>query len=231
MSLLSLIQTAIELIANANAEPKQPTAAEPENKIAIAKVNNISKLGLMELASYEGLANYPYLDSVGVKTIGIGLTRTDVPDIAKLPWDTFISDRDCVQMFAEKVQHYVDALNGELKVAVKQHEFDALVSITYNIGTGNTKLDKGGMAGSTFIDLVNAKADPKKIVAAMAMWNKGTIGGKRVVIKGLTNRRAKEADLYLTGNYKSNGRVARIIVNPTTHKPAYSGFVNIEGLV
>lgn len=245
MSLLSIIDFANELvkqaadklntISDATALPPPDTtnqAITPDAMCSVAsasgEVSNISKLGLMELASYEGLANYPYLDSVGVKTYGIGLTSTDTSNLAKMPWTQFTSDADCVKLFASKVQHYVDAVNSELKVGLKQHEFDALVSITYNIGTGNTVTNKGGMAGSTFIDLINKKAAPAAIVAAMKMWNKGTVGGKRVVIKGLVNRRQKEADLYLSGKYLSQGKVARIIVNQSSHKPSYSGYVNIE---
>lgn len=232
MSLLSIIECAWGLVQDY--ADKQQDVINLGFKVPAPKSSGrmeMSRSGLIELADYEGLANTPYLDSVGVKTVSIGLTKSDIKDLDKWPWTRHLTDEQAVSLYTQKVQHYVDAVRGELRVDVKQHEFDALVSITYNIGTGNTKKDIGGMAGSTFIDLVNDGAPPERIVKAMAAWNKGTIKRRRVVIKGLVNRRAKEADLYLTGRYKNNGTVARILVNPNTHLPKYSGRVNIENYI
>jgi lysozyme len=72
------------------------------------------------------------------------------------------------------------------KSATAQHEFDALVSFAYNVGAG-----QGGLASSTLLrkhlagDKVGARAQ-------FARWNMND--GKPM--KGLTRRRAAEADLY-----------------------------------
>lgn len=229
MSLISVLQTALDAIEYmAKQNEGKPISEQPAPIPETPKgVMTMSKEGKIELANYEALANTCYYDSVREKTVSIGLTKSDIPDIGEWAWDKFLSDEQAVRLYTDKLEHYISAVRHELRVKVKQHEFDALVSITYNIGTGNLETDKGGMAGSTFIDLVNAKADPKYVVNAMAQWNKGTIKGKRVVIKGLVNRRAKERELYLSGKYLNDGSVGRIVVSPTTHQPKYSGRVKI----
>lgn len=65
-----------------------------------------------------------------------------------------------------------------------QHQFDAMVSLAYNIGIG-------GFTGSTVLRKHKA-GDYAGAKAAFAMWNKND--GKAMV--GLTRRRAAEAALY-----------------------------------
>ena len=67
---------------------------------------------------------------------------------------------------------------------VNQNQFDALVSLTYNIGTGAFKK-------STLLKKLN-EADYKSASAQFNVWNKG--GGK--VMQGLVNRRAVERKLF-----------------------------------
>lgn len=182
---------------------------------------SLSQAGYEELCDYEGFSPTPYLDSVGVKTVGFGATASDIPDLHLWSWDKEISLEDALKMLKKHQQKYADAVNKKLTVDIEQHQFDALVTITYNIGTG-------GMEGSTFIKRVNAGMSPKSVAEAMMMWNKGTIRGKRAVINGLTNRRKAEGELYMTGNYNNDLRCTLINVDPTTHKPKYTGSIDLS---
>ncbi len=187
----------------------------------------ISKNGLIELANYEALAHTKYIDSGGVQTIGIGMTVSEIKDIKSWAWDRALSTQECVEMYVKSIKKYQDAVNKALKVPIEQHQFDVLVFITYNIGVGiaPTKDRKGsGMAGSTFMERINAKDSPERIVSAMKAWNKDN--GK--VVKGLINRRNAEAKIFLTGQYTSDGRTVGLIVVNTIHKPVYKGRVSIE---
>ncbi len=77
---------------------------------------------------------------------------------------------------------------------VTQHQFDALVSLCYNIGTA-------GFDKSSVLALANAGAStPAVIKAAFGLWNKVTDPTTKVkrVSTGLTARRAREAALYLS---------------------------------
>jgi lysozyme len=157
---------------------------------------NISKEGICELASYECMCLKPYLDSVGVKTVGVGSTASDIPDLASWSWDKELTVEEVVSLYKKGLSKYVDGVNKALNkdVGVSQQLFDALVSITYNIGVG-------GMTKSTFMKRINARDTIEHIVQSMSSWNKA--GGK--LSKGLVNRRAKEAKLILTGVYSSGG--------------------------
>jgi len=176
----------------------------------------LSKLGYCALANYECLCLKPYLDSGGVKTVGIGSTVSDIPDLALWDWNKEISIEEAVRLYKKGLTKYVAAVNRSLtRLEIPQTLFDALVSITYNIGTG-------GMAGSTFMKRVNAGESLDRIVQAMAAWNKDN--GK--VVQGLINRRKKEADLILKGDYGTKGLVDLVPV--INKKPAYSKATKIN---
>lgn len=174
------------------------------------KPTKMSPLGMAELIDYECLCLQPYLDSGGVKTVGAGSTVSDIPDLPKWSWSRSITIEEALNYFKAGLSKYEAALNKALKVNVTQNEYDALVSITYNIGTG-------GMQKSTFMKRLNAEASPQSVVEAMKRYKYDN--GK--VVQGLINRRQKEADLYMKGTYKSKGVVSLVPVS-SGHKPLYS---------
>ena len=85
-------------------------------------------------------------------------------------------------LFDDLIVRYERIVNSKLKVDVKQNEFDALVSHTYNTG-GSTTLFK----------LVNMEANKDKI-KDWFLTKYITANGK--VLQGLKNRRLKEWELY-----------------------------------
>lgn len=202
-----------------NAKPEEKTV--PAQPIVVRqpiddKIHRASKSGYIELADREGLSNTLYLDSGGVKTIGIGMTTSEIKDLATWPWNRRIETADCVHMFVEACHKYEDAINDALKVKVTQYEFDALLSITYNIGIA-------GMKNSTFIKRINYGDTKQNIAQAMSWWNKDN--GK--VVKGLINRRNAEMQLFQFGTYTNKGKIALITVDSMTHKPKYNSTIDI----
>ncbi len=172
----------------------------------------LSDMGMCELADYEDIMLSPYLDSGGVKTVGIGSTISDISDLPSWPWDKKITIEEALAIYKKGLSKYITAVNKALLVnVIKQHQFDALVSIAYNIGVG-------AMAKSTFMKRINAGEDPERISEAMRRYNMDN--GK--VVQGLVNRRKYEAGVFLHGAYKSNGCADLIQVNSRTHKPMYS---------
>jgi len=182
-----------------------------DSSLYVLNTNSANTKGYIEICSYEALSNKIYLDSGGVRTIGIGMTTSEIADLYHWPWDREISTYDCVKLFVKACQKYEAAINNALKVNVTQNQFNALLSITYNIGIG-------GMKGSTFMKRINNGDTPQRVVEAMSWWD--TDNGK--VIKGLQNRRKAEGLIYLNGNYQSTGKIAYITPNPITHKPKYN---------
>lgn len=97
----------------------------------------------------------------------------------------------------EDIKPFEKAVRDGVKVTLRQEEFDALVSLCFNIGvaafTGSsvvTEINKGKYKSG---DAKDRKAAIDLIDGAFAKWNKS--GG--VVLDGLTKRRKSEADRFL----------------------------------
>lgn len=171
------------------------------------KLMSTSLEGMIEIASHEGICLTKYKDSVGVWTIAIGATRTEIPDIARWPADKKLSIEECFELFKKSLVKYEKAVRRGLKVDVPQHAFDALVSWCYNVGTGWVKK-------ATVIKLINkgVPVSDKRIYNALMMYKKPP---------EIIGRRKKEAILLTTGKYSNNGKV---LVFPVSRRfsPIYS---------
>lgn len=83
---------------------------------------------------------------------------------------------------------YENKVNKAVKVELKQHQFDALVSYVYNIGWSDT-----------MFRYINAKVPTAQIIT---WWETHYITADGKVLKGLINRRKSEAYYYRTGIMK-----------------------------
>jgi lysozyme len=98
-----------------------------------------SDRGIYAIALHEGIVPAPYLDSVGVLTWGIGHTASaGAPDPAKLPRGN-PENVDAVlpevfEVFRRDLAKFEARVKRAVKVPLKQHEFDALVSFDFNTG-------------------------------------------------------------------------------------------------
>ncbi|WEU69476.1 endolysin autolysin [Pseudomonas phage vB_PaeM_Ty] len=142
------------------------------------RTNNIDAI-----KEHEGLRLVAYLDSVGVWTIGYGDTG---PDVVK---GLTITKEEAEKRLRKRLVEFEGYVNTYVKVPLKQYQFDALVSLVYNIGPTNFKT-------STLLKKLNA-GDYIGAADQFLVWNKGRVDGKLVVIKGLANRRAKERKQFL----------------------------------
>lgn len=143
----------------------------------------IGKRGLELIKYFEGLRLKPYLDSVGIPTIGYGTIK--YPNGKAVT----IQDKDITKEQAEEyLQHYVHKFEADVnklvKVELTQNQFDALVSFTYNLGPTNLKQ-------STLLKQVNDK-DFNNAAKSFLKWINA--GGKP--IEGLKVRRRKEKELF-----------------------------------
>jgi lysozyme len=139
----------------------------------------ISKRGLNLIKRFEGLSLDVYRDSVGVLTIGYGHTRT--ADIL-----TRISAEQADALLIADLADAEAAVLKSVRVALEQHEFDALVCLAFNIGAE-------AFRKSTLVRLVNQKADNAQIGAEFMRWVFAR--GKKLV--GLERRRAAERQLFM----------------------------------
>jgi lysozyme len=138
--------------------------------------------GLDIIKEFEGLRLQPYNDSVNFCTVGYGhlIRRSPVT-----PQDLPITQEQADAYLVADLEWAEAAVTRYVKVPLTQNQFDALVSWTYNLGTGT-------LSTSLVLHLLNAKAYQ---VASdhMLLYNKA--GGQ--VSKGLTRRRQAEVALFL----------------------------------
>jgi lysozyme len=87
---------------------------------------------------------------------------------------------------AHDLKKFEAAVNNAVTVPLNQNQFDALVSLAYNIGTN-------AFSKSTLVKKLNAN-DIRGAADQFDVWVNA--GGKRM--QGLVNRRAKEKALFLS---------------------------------
>jgi lysozyme len=148
------------------------------------EIKNMSADGIDFLINEEGLILHPYLDSVGIPTIGVGNTYYENGTRVKMS-DPEISKDRAVKLFKTLLPHYERAVWSMTRDDINQHQFDALTSLCYNIGVG-------AFRGSTVLKRVNANPNDPRIHDAFLMWKNA--GGKPILL----NRRKRESKLYFS---------------------------------
>jgi len=142
--------------------------------------------GYKLITDFEGLYLKPYLCPAKIPTIGFG--NTYYPDGTKVKMtDKQITEKQAFEMFKVIADKYAVNVSKYIKKPITQNQFNALVSFAYNVGMGN-------FSKSTLLLKVNNDPNDVTISKEFMKWNKA--GGK--VLKGLTNRRNYEANIYFT---------------------------------
>lgn len=145
----------------------------------------ISEAGLALIKRFEGcsLVAYPDPATGGAPwTIGFGWTQP-VDGVAVHP-GMVISMVKAEELLRRGGVSYEHALNKLIKVPVTQNQFDALVSLAYNIGTR-------AFSTSTLLRLLNQR-DYAGAADQFLRWDKAN--GK--VMPGLTRRRYAERAVF-----------------------------------
>lgn len=153
----------------------------------------ISKKGIALITHYEGLCLRSYKDSVGILTIGFGHTGEDVKENMSITTDQAMS------LLYSDLKFFEGIINKNVTSEINQDQFDALVSIVYNIGPGAKGIKDGIItlkdgSKSSLLKDVNS-SNFAKAASDFLAWNKA--GGK--VLNGLTRRRTSESVLFSTG--------------------------------
>ena len=138
-----------------------------------------SQSGIDLIKKFEGFRSKPYLDIVGVKTIGYGHACFN----GEVPPDC-ISLSQADELLKSDLAKFESGVNALVKIPLIQNQFDALVSFAFNLGLGNLK-------SSTLLKKLNAK-DISGAADEFHKWD--LAGGKHV--KGLLIRRMAEKELF-----------------------------------
>lgn len=141
----------------------------------------LNETGHRTLEQREGLRLRPYLDTQGVPTIAMGNTfYLEGKKVTMLDRPLSLNEaktlaRSVADIFANKVDYLVTS-------NVNQNQFNALVSLAYNIGIH-------GFRKSTVLKLVNKNPNDPMIRQAFMMWTKN---------KELIGRRQSEVNQYFS---------------------------------
>ena len=143
----------------------------------------VSLFGIDLICGFEGLRLKAYDDGVGVWTIGFGTTI--YPNGIRVKKGDTCTEAQAKAYMAHDLKKFESAVNSTVTVPINQNQFDALVSLAYNIGTNAFK-------NSTLVKKLNA-GDIRGAADQFDVWVNA--GGKRM--QGLANRRAKEKEVFL----------------------------------
>jgi lysozyme len=142
----------------------------------------LSQNGIELIKQFEGYSSKAYPDPAtggAPWTIGYGTTRGVKPGMV-------ITAEQAEKMLRDDVAKFESGVSSLITSPTTQGQFDAMVSLAYNIGLGN-------FGKSTLLKKHNARcytcaADQFRV------WNRAN--GK--VMNGLTKRRAAEREVYMS---------------------------------
>ena len=139
----------------------------------------INAAGLRLLKTFEGLELHAYLDPVGVWTIGYG-TTTGVYAGQR------ITEAQAELLLQRDLQRFEAAVEQVVKRPITDNQFSALVSFTYNVGSG-------ALGDSTLLRLLN-QGNIQGAANQFLVW----VYAGGMVLPGLARRRRAERLLFLT---------------------------------
>lgn len=138
-----------------------------------------SENGKQLIISFEGIKLNAYKCPAGVPTIGVGNTfykngnKVKIGDKITLP--------QAMELFESLLLRYEQTVLNNIKVALNQNQFDALVSFCWNCGSSKT-----------LFSLVNQKSEH-----VYDWWISHYVLGGGKVLNGLVRRRKAEATLFV----------------------------------
>jgi lysozyme len=150
-----------------------------------------SDAGLNIIKKWEGLRLTAYPDpATGGEPYTIGYGHTYRAGPPKVTLGMRISSAEALSILKDDLKLFEDGVYSLLKKTPTQAQFDAMVSLAYNIGLGNfkkstvlRKFNEGDFAGAAEAFMLFVKANGK-------------------VMQGLINRRSDERELFLIGTSK-----------------------------
>lgn len=178
MTVKALVTAASLLLASSQSQllPHSQLQAQQLSCLKTCQVNS----ALINLISqFEGYSPFIYKDAVGNPTIGYGHL------IAK--GETFkepLLPQAADDLLRRDLSPKADTVNKVINRPLYEGQFNALVSFTYNVGSGN-------LLRSTLLKKVNAK-DDKQVPPEFIKW--ATADGH--YLPGLAVRRQTEARIY-----------------------------------
>lgn len=152
----------------------------------------VSEKGKKLLAEWEGVKLQVYKDVAGLPTIGVGhlLTRDELTSGkiwirgGPIKYANGLTKEQVMDLLGQDLEEFEKVVNNSVKVELKQNQFDALVSFTFNVGANAFK-------NSTLLKVLN-QGQYEEVPNQLRRWVYA--GGQKV--QGMINRREKEINLW-----------------------------------
>lgn len=143
-------------------------------------MRQINSNGIELIKHYEGFSEKPYNCPAGYKTIGYGHKLNQNENLE------FISKHEAEILLRKDLENMEIAVDRLINVEINENQFSALVSFTYNLGSG-------AFQRSTLRQKINYASPLDEISNEFTRWV--YFGGQ--FSKGLLLRRNDEANLFL----------------------------------
>ncbi|EBH1518730.1 lysozyme [Salmonella enterica subsp. enterica serovar Pensacola] len=141
----------------------------------------IGLTGLELIKTSEGLSLRMYYNPAGLQTIGYGhLIKPDEK------FNCEIKAKEAEYLLKKDLKQAEEIIHSVVTVGLNQNQFDALVALIFNIGSGNFR-------NSTLLKYLN-QGDYSKAADQFLVWDKA--GGRK--LPGLTHRREVERNIFLS---------------------------------
>lgn len=192
----------------------------------------ITKKGVDLIKKWEGIMDGdpntvnldPYLCPANYWTIGWGhvvkdsdgnmLKGRNTKSLAYSIYPGGITRDEAEILLIDDLKTFEATVNRLIKNSVitsTQNQFDAMVSLCFNIGGGNyskssvlrfhnaNARSSSNTKDQAVSQIVRQQRSPANAADAFLLWNKATVNGALKTLEGLVNRRADERSLYLDG--------------------------------
>ena len=147
-----------------------------------------SDKGIEQIKSFEGFRSIPYKDVGGKFTVGYGHLMVQGDGTVE---GSPITMGQATSLLKNDLKHAESTITMAVKIPLEQHQFDALVSFVFNVGSG-------AFQGSTLLQKLNGK-DYVSAADEFLKWDK--VNGEHN--KSLGKRRFAERACFIGGTYVS----------------------------
>jgi lysozyme len=154
-----------------------------------SRPHGLSSAGAGFIAEFEGEVDHAYDDAAGHCTIAIGHLLSMSTCAASGHAGETVTHAKALDLLESDAAVAARAVKEDVKVPLNQAQTDALISFTFNEGTGS-------LAGSTLLKLLNA-GNYGSVPGELMRWTYAN----GVQLPGLVARRHAEGQLFAHGTY------------------------------
>ena len=139
----------------------------------------IDEKGKRAVHDREGIRLKPYFDTRGIATIAMGNTYY-LNGTKVTIYDRAMKMSEATELADKTLMKFSDFVDSKITAKVTQNQFNALVSMCYNIGME-------AFSHSTALKEVNKDPNSSKVIVGIMLWTKN---------KELVSRRLSEVEQY-----------------------------------